>query len=72
VLSSTCAVVQVVQACIDDGLLLVPAGPKVVRFVPPLVVRLPQYHGCRAGEGWDPLWQEEDWDHGDESDDENA
>lgn len=29
---------QVVQACIDRGLLLVPAGPKVVRFVPPLIV----------------------------------
>lgn len=29
---------QVVQACIERGLLLVPAGPKVVRFVPPLIV----------------------------------
>ena len=29
---------DIVQACIDKGLLLVPAGPKVVRFVPPLVV----------------------------------
>ncbi len=29
---------DVVQACIDRGLLLVPAGPKVVRFVPPLIV----------------------------------
>jgi acetylornithine/N-succinyldiaminopimelate aminotransferase len=29
---------DIVQACIDRGLLLVPAGPKVVRFVPPLVV----------------------------------
>lgn len=26
------------QACIDDGLLLVAAGPTVVRFVPPLIV----------------------------------
>jgi acetylornithine aminotransferase len=33
---------QVVQACIEDGLLLVPAGPKVVRFVPPLVVTAQQ------------------------------
>ena len=29
---------QVVNAAIDEGLLLVPAGPKVVRFVPPLIV----------------------------------
>ncbi len=29
---------QVVKAAIDQGLLLVPAGPKVVRFVPPLIV----------------------------------
>jgi acetylornithine aminotransferase len=29
---------QVVQAAIDQGVLLVPAGPKVVRFVPPLIV----------------------------------
>lgn len=28
----------VVKAAIDQGLLLVPAGPKVVRFVPPLIV----------------------------------
>lgn len=28
----------VVKAAIDAGLLLVPAGPKVVRFVPPLIV----------------------------------
>ncbi|NES98975.1 MAG: aspartate aminotransferase family protein [Sphaerospermopsis sp. SIO1G1] len=27
-----------VKAAIDEGLLLVPAGPKVVRFVPPLIV----------------------------------
>ncbi len=30
---------QVVQAAMAEGLLLVPAGPKVVRFVPPLVIR---------------------------------
>jgi acetylornithine aminotransferase len=30
--------VQVVKAAMDEGLLLVPAGPKVVRFVPPLIV----------------------------------
>ncbi len=29
---------QVVNAALDQGLLLVPAGPEVVRFVPPLVV----------------------------------
>lgn len=29
---------QVVQSAIDQGVLLVPAGPKVVRFVPPLIV----------------------------------
>lgn len=29
---------KVVQAAMDAGLLLVPAGPKVVRFVPPLIV----------------------------------
>ncbi len=29
---------EVVQAGIERGLLLVPAGPKVVRFVPPLIV----------------------------------
>lgn len=30
--------IQVVKAAMDEGLLLVPAGPKVVRFVPPLIV----------------------------------
>lgn len=30
--------VDVVKAAIDQGLLLVPAGPKVLRFVPPLIV----------------------------------
>jgi len=29
---------DVVKAAIDQGLLLVPAGPKVIRFVPPLIV----------------------------------
>lgn len=29
---------DIVQAATDEGLLLVPAGPKVVRFVPPLIV----------------------------------
>jgi acetylornithine/N-succinyldiaminopimelate aminotransferase len=29
---------SVVKAAIDEGLLLVPAGPKVIRFVPPLIV----------------------------------
>ncbi|MDM9383717.1 aspartate aminotransferase family protein [Chlorogloeopsis sp. ULAP01] len=29
---------EVVKVAIDEGLLLVPAGPKVVRFVPPLIV----------------------------------
>ncbi|NJL38140.1 MAG: aspartate aminotransferase family protein [Leptolyngbyaceae cyanobacterium SM1_4_3] len=30
--------VELVKAAMDAGLLLVPAGPKVVRFVPPLIV----------------------------------
>ncbi|MDX2241972.1 MAG: aspartate aminotransferase family protein [Leptolyngbyaceae cyanobacterium bins.302] len=30
---------QVVQSAINQGVLLVPAGPKVVRFVPPLIVK---------------------------------
>ncbi len=29
---------QVVKSAIDQGVLLVPAGPKVVRFVPPLII----------------------------------
>jgi acetylornithine aminotransferase len=29
---------EIVKAAIDEGVLLVPAGPKVVRFVPPLIV----------------------------------
>jgi acetylornithine/N-succinyldiaminopimelate aminotransferase len=29
---------DIVKAAMDEGLLLVPAGPKVVRFVPPLIV----------------------------------
>jgi acetylornithine/N-succinyldiaminopimelate aminotransferase len=33
------AAVEVVQASMATGLLLVPAGPRVVRFVPPLVIR---------------------------------
>lgn len=36
--SATLTSRDVVQAAIDLGLLLVPAGPKVVRFVPPLIV----------------------------------
>jgi acetylornithine/N-succinyldiaminopimelate aminotransferase len=30
--------IEIVKAAMDAGLLLVPAGPKVVRFVPPLIV----------------------------------
>lgn len=30
--------IEIVKAAMDKGLLLVPAGPKVVRFVPPLIV----------------------------------
>lgn len=30
--------IDLVKACMAEGLLLVPAGPKVVRFVPPLIV----------------------------------
>lgn len=33
---------ELVQLCIDWGLLLVPAGPRVVRFVPPLVISVQQ------------------------------
>jgi acetylornithine aminotransferase len=33
------AAVEVVKAAMQEGLLLVPAGPRVVRFVPPLVIR---------------------------------
>jgi acetylornithine/N-succinyldiaminopimelate aminotransferase len=29
---------EVVKAAMDEGLLLVPAGPKVIRFLPPLIV----------------------------------
>jgi acetylornithine aminotransferase len=36
--SATLTSRDVVQSGIDQGLLLVPAGPKVVRFVPPLIV----------------------------------
>jgi acetylornithine/N-succinyldiaminopimelate aminotransferase len=30
---------QVVQSGIHQGVLMVPAGPKVVRFVPPLIIQ---------------------------------
>ena len=30
--------IDVVKKAMENGLLLVPAGPKVVRFVPPLIV----------------------------------
>jgi acetylornithine/N-succinyldiaminopimelate aminotransferase len=30
---------DVVKAALEEGLLLVPAGPSVVRFVPPLVIK---------------------------------
>ncbi|GAC1459048.1 MAG: aspartate aminotransferase family protein [Chamaesiphon sp.] len=33
---------EVVKKCISEGLLLVPAGPKVIRFVPPLIVTVEQ------------------------------
>nr|WP_199291200.1 aspartate aminotransferase family protein [Sphaerospermopsis sp. FACHB-1094] len=35
---SSLTAADVVKAAMDEGLLLVPAGPKVVRFVPPLIV----------------------------------
>ncbi|MFM7371858.1 MAG: aminotransferase class III-fold pyridoxal phosphate-dependent enzyme, partial [Sphaerospermopsis kisseleviana] len=35
---SSLTAADVVKAAIDEGLLLVPASPKVVRFVPPLIV----------------------------------
>ncbi|MBD2465443.1 aspartate aminotransferase family protein [Oscillatoria sp. FACHB-1407] len=37
---------QIVKAAMDDGLLLVPAGPKVVRFVPPLIVNEAEIDGA--------------------------
>ncbi|AFZ13080.1 acetylornithine aminotransferase apoenzyme [Crinalium epipsammum PCC 9333] len=33
---------DIVKACMAEGLLLVPAGAKVVRFVPPLIVTAPE------------------------------
>ena len=30
--------IDIVKAAMDEGLLLAPAGPKVLRFVPPLIV----------------------------------
>ena len=30
---------DLVKAALDQGLLVVPAGPQVVRFVPPLVIQ---------------------------------
>lgn len=36
--------VDVVKAAMDEGLLLVPAGPQVVRFVPPLIVTADEVH----------------------------
>ncbi|WP_265266382.1 aspartate aminotransferase family protein [Spirulina subsalsa] len=30
--------IEIIKAAMDEGLLLVPAGPQVVRFVPPLIV----------------------------------
>jgi acetylornithine aminotransferase len=38
------AAAEVVKAAMQAGLLLVPAGPRVVRFVPPLVIRPRQIH----------------------------
>ena len=34
----TLSAIDVVKAAMEEGLLLVPAGTKVVRFVPPLVI----------------------------------
>jgi acetylornithine/N-succinyldiaminopimelate aminotransferase len=34
--------IDIVKAAMDKGLLLVPAGPAVVRFVPPLIVSAPE------------------------------
>ena len=33
---------DIVKAAIEEGLLLVPAGPKVLRFLPPLIVTAPE------------------------------
>jgi len=40
--------VDVVGSATQEGLLLVPAGPKVVRFVPPLVVTAPEVDAALA------------------------
>ena len=36
--------IDIVKAAMEEGLLLVPAGPQVVRFVPPLVVTADEVH----------------------------
>ena len=36
--SESCPAGELVGDCMKEGLLLVPAGPKAVRFVPPLIV----------------------------------
>jgi acetylornithine/N-succinyldiaminopimelate aminotransferase len=40
----TLTAAEVVKAAIDEGVLLVPAGPKVIRFVPPLIVSEAEVH----------------------------
>ena len=30
--------IDIVKAAMNEGLLIVPAGPKVLRFVPPLII----------------------------------
>ncbi|WP_228037602.1 aspartate aminotransferase family protein [Nodosilinea sp. LEGE 06152] len=41
---STITSIDIVKAAMDEGLLLVPAGPQVVRFVPPLNVSADEVH----------------------------
>jgi acetylornithine/N-succinyldiaminopimelate aminotransferase len=40
--NSTVSSIDIVKAAMEAGLLLVPAGPSVVRFVPPLIVSAPE------------------------------
>jgi acetylornithine/N-succinyldiaminopimelate aminotransferase len=40
--------IRVVEAAMQEGLLLVPAGPKVVRFVPPLIVSAAEVESALA------------------------
>ncbi|MCM1983452.1 aspartate aminotransferase family protein [Lyngbya confervoides BDU141951] len=40
--------IEVVKAALQEGLLIVPAGPKVLRFVPPLIIQAHEIHEAIA------------------------